>query len=108
MPTSTFVDGAFLDSLRMGQATFRESELHVYVDRVSEAVRKDSPNRHVDETHLRKLRLYALAVRGPSSARIQTYGHVAELPCVTVLNQKPIAHTGLSSHFCPGWTELVE
>jgi hypothetical protein len=78
----------------------------MYMDRVLEAVRKDSPNRHVDETHLRKLRLrlYALAVRGPSCARIQIYGYVAEHPCVTVLNQKPIAHTGLSSHFCPGWT----
>jgi hypothetical protein len=63
------------------------------MNRVLEVVRKDSHNWHVDKTRFGQLRLSALAVKGLSRACIQTYDHVAELPCITILNQKPVAHT---------------
>ncbi|KAJ8581112.1 hypothetical protein M405DRAFT_640712 [Rhizopogon salebrosus TDB-379] len=59
-------------SLRLfahGARNFAKSELHAYMDQVLEAVRRDSHNRHVDETHLRKSRLSVLAVKGLSRAR---------------------------------------
>jgi hypothetical protein len=105
MPTGAIVDGGFLEALCAWSTQFcvsshslclmalshltlydRKSELHAYMDQVLEAVRRDSHNRHVDETHLRKSRLSVLAVKGLSRARIQIYDHVTELPCITALN----------------------